>query len=389
MKMLEYKKNIGNNLIYLIVLIFSILTFNVKADDRVNKEASFNDDVSNKSVDHLASFTMSCQTKREKGLWDFGGISAISHHDNFYYMMTEGNPYIYKTSLNEVFGNPSLVIEKKITISDGPMQQVMSKLEGMAACNNSFVIGSEGIPADDLETTIPQDIRLFMTGMDGNYIQELSLPDAFILDGSKKGAVPYRGIQGLSCSPNGKTLLVSLQLPLQQDGGPNIGPTRQILFAWDYKKQTFSPYKSVYIDVDKNIGIMGSEMINNEGYSLVLESEKIPGAYVYNHLYGVDMNAGESVNGCISLRKGGDCEKKYAAPKNLLLSNIERFSGQDLLAHEVQYDSISIGPKQKDGRHTIIVATDDDHCGSISNPMATEAPGFSGTTFSLFAVELE
>jgi len=327
---------------------------------------------------------MSCKHKREAELWDFGGVSAISHQSGTFYMTTEGNPYVYAVNMDLEAARPGLAIERKITLSDGPAQQELSKIEAMAACNGRFILGTEGIPADELAADEPQDIRLFMTDLEGAYVDDIELPEAFVREGDARGAVLYRGIQGLSCSPDGTTLLLSLQLPLQQDGGPAPGPTRQLLMTWDEQGERFVVDRSVYVDITTDLGIMGSELVDNDGRAVLLESSSEP--EISNDLHVVELSKGDDVSECTSLLPDQGCEGLAAAPKSTLIERFERYSGQDLSAHEVQYDALGIGPPLEDGRTTLLVATDDDHCGSISNPMATEAPGFSGTTFTIFAI---
>ena len=65
-----------------------------------------------------------------------------------------------------------------------------------------------------------------------------------------------------------------------------------------------------------------------------------------------------------------------------MLEQIERFSGVDLKANEVQYDALARGPLLADGRRTLLLVNDDDHCGTISNATASSASGFAGTTFT-------
>lgn len=340
----------------------------------------------NRQIEHLGSFTLSCQNKVRNDLQDFGGISSLSYYQGYYYMLTEGHPYIYKVLLDTQSPHLDLKILEKITLSGAP-QSNLSKLEAMAACHDYFIVGSEGIPREDMHSSgSAQDIFLFMTSMDGQYIREIPIPNALLM-AEGKGTLAYRGIQGLSCSPKGQTLLVSLQSPLKQDTTADLGPTsRHLLFNWDSNAEAFYFLKSIYAHLSGNLGLMGSELINETGTAIILEGS-VP---VSSSIYVVDTKYGDDISDCDSLRANNNnsCGARIPATKYLLTETIERFSGQDLDIHEVQYDAIGIGPKQNDGRHTIILATDDDHCGSISNSMATEGLGFSGTTFSIFAVDL-
>lgn len=188
------------------------------------------------------------------------------------------------------------------------------------------------------------------------------------------GTVYFRGIQGLSCSPDGRLLLVSLQRQLQQDGDTAF--SRQLLYRWQPSTRSFVHERDFVVPLSHKLGMMDIQLLG-DGEALILENEVKP--QQRNTLSRFRLDDGDDVSGCRSLR---DCPALRPARKTVLVEHIEGFAAVDLTANEVQYDALGLGPTLPDGRRTLLLVTDDDHCGTITSPTASIAPGFAGTTFT-------
>jgi hypothetical protein len=166
---------------------------------------------------------------------------------------------------------------------------------------------------------------------------------------------------------------VSLQRPLQQDGAVPV--SRQLFYRWQPSRQTFAFEREFLLPLTHQLGLMDSVLLGN-GEGLMLQNEVKP--LQRNTLSRFRLDDGDDIRGCVSVR---DCPARPAAT-TVLLDHIERQAGVDLAANEVQYDAAALGPTLADGRRLVLLVNDDDHCGTLTSPNATIAPGFAGTTFT-------
>lgn len=326
----------------------------------------------------ISSFTLTCAAKSQAGLQAFGGIGAVAYAGKQrWWMASEGLPLIFpvRLDLRQAEFRPS--IGQPLTIHADPRQEQFIKIEAIASCHNRLIVGTEAVKAEELKSGRDQDLRLVVLDTRGRYLEDLPLPNHYLrhaadADGPETGSAYYRGIQGLSCSRDGSTLLVSLQRPLRQDGDAAF--SRQLLYRWDPKAQTFRHARELAVPLSLRLGMMDTELLG-EGKALILENEVKPQQRNTLSLFNLDA---DDISACRSFINF----QARPARKRLLVDHLERFAGVDLQANEVQYDAMALGPVLGDGRQTLLLTNDDDHCGTITSPNATIAPGFAGTTFT-------
>lgn len=322
----------------------------------------------------LTSFTLSCLAKARSGLQRFGGIGGVAYGGgDRWWMASEGLPLIFPVTVDLRGSELSPQIGRPITIHGDPRGEEFKKVESLALCHDRFVIGTEAMMAQELRRGQDQDLRVIVTDRNGRYQSDLPLPEHYQRRRPGIGSIYYRGIQGLSCSPDGTQLLVSLQRPLQQDG--DLAVSRQLLYRWDPASRRFVTVREFLLPLSHQLGLMDSVLLGN-GEALMLENEVKP--QQRNTLSTFRIDDGDDIRGCVSVR---DCAARPAA-KTVLFDHIERHARIDLAANELQYDAVGLGPTLADGRRTLLLVNDDDHCGTLTNPTSSIAPGYAGTTFT-------
>lgn len=323
----------------------------------------------------VRSFTFSCLAKARSGLQTFGGIGGVTYDrgQERWWMASEGLPLIFPVTIDPHALELRPRIGKPLTLQGDPRGETFQKVESLTLCHDRFLIGTEAVRGNDVPGGKAQDLRVIIADRQGRYQEDLPLPAHLLRLRPGQGSRVYRGIQGLSCSPDGKLLLVSLQQPLQQDGDAQV--SRQLLYRWQPSHRTFALLREFLLPLTHQLGLMDSVLLGN-GEGLLLQNETKP--QQRNTLSRFRLADGDDIRGCDSL---GDCPARPAAT-TVVLDHIERQTGVDLATNEVQYDAAALGPTLADGRRVLLLVTDDDHCGTLTNPSASIAPGFAGTTFT-------
>ena len=323
----------------------------------------------------ITSFTFTCLAKADAALHRFGGIGGVVRAGgNRWWMASEGLPLIFPVELDLRSAELRPRIGAPLTIHGDPRGGEFRKVESIALCHDRLMIGTEAMMAKELKRGQDEDLRVVFLDLQGRYLGDLQLPDHYMRRQPGMGSVYYRGIQGLSCSPDGRLLLVSLQRQLQQDGDAAF--SRQLLFRWQPSSRSFVHAREFLVPINHKLGMMDTLLLGN-GEALILENEVKP--QQRNTLSRFRIDDGDDISACRSLL---DCPTARPATKTVLVEHIERSAAVDLAANEVQYDSLGLGPTLPDGRRTVLLVNDDDHCGTITNPTSSIAPGFAGTTFT-------
>jgi hypothetical protein len=323
----------------------------------------------------IRSFTLTCLAKARAGLNAFGGIGGVTYERgrDRWWMASEGLPLIFPVTFDARAADPRPRIGAPLTLHGDPRGETFKKVEALTLCHDRFFLGTEAVMASDLPSGREQDVRVVVADRQARVLGDLPLPDHVQRLRPGTGSVSYRGIQGLSCSPDGHQLLVSLQRPLQQDGDGAV--SRQLLYRWQPTRQTFELEREFLLPLTHQLGLMDSVLLGN-GEGLLLQNEVKPRQR--NTLSRFRVDDGDDIRSCVSVR---DCPARPATT-TVVLDHIERQAGVDLAANEVQYDAAALGPTLADDRRVVLLVNDDDHCGTLTSPNASIAPGFAGTTFT-------
>jgi hypothetical protein len=326
------------------------------------------------AAQELSSVTITCLAKARAGLQAFGGIGGAVHAGgNRWWLASEGLPLLFPVQLDLTAPQLRPRIGAPIRIHGDPQGGEFRKVESLALCHDRFVIGTEAVMAKERRSGTDEDLRLVLLNRRGGYVADIPLPDHYRRLRPGSGSTYYRGLQGLSCSPDGRQLLVSLQRQLQQDG--DVAMSRQLLYRWHPEQRRFQLEREFLVPLQLRLGLMDSLLLG-DGEALMVENEVSP--QQRNTLSRFRIDDGDDSRACLSLR---DCPARPART-TLVLDQIERHAGVDLSHNEVQYDALALGPVLADGRRSLLLLNDDDHCGTLTNPTASISPGFAGTTFT-------
>ena len=315
--------------------------------------------------------TINCDAKASKGLQDLGGVSGLSQGEGAdWWAVTEEQPNLFKLSIESSGKSLNVKMKEKIDIKSDPLNESLTKLGTIAFCKDQLIVGTEPLPAKAVSRSTHQNSRLLAVNSNGEYLYDLSIPDHYKTTATT-GLGYFRGFQGAACNKDGTDLFIGAQLPLKQDQHPQ---TRILHYKRSVKNTTFQLKQEYFYPVSKKLGIMGLALIKPATIA-VLEFD--PDSTDRNVIYTSrlpDQSAKRQTRSPIQLEK------------RVLVSQLEKTSGLDTDRYEVHFSSLN-STQQSDGSIQLIAMTDDDHCGTVSNAMASDSPGFAGTTLLLIQIK--
>jgi hypothetical protein len=204
-------------------------------------------------------------------------------------------------------------------------------------------------------------------GRDGKLLRRLKVPDKFrvahpMADGrdelaaNTNGRVPNRGLEGLAITPDGGKLYAILQSPLLQDGGfagRNVrllelpregGPSREYVY----------PLDSTQYGINEILAI-------NDHEFLVLERDSLPGDKTkFKKLIRIDVRGATDVSGVKFLPKAGLPQTVKPVTKKPFLDLLDPKFGLTGPKLPAKVEGLAFGPDLPDGRHLLLVTTDND-----------------------------
>lgn len=301
-----------------------------------------------------------------------GGLSGITYRDNKIYAVSDdtgrvSEPRFYV--LNLKINKTSLEIKPLETVVVDPKKKFLKKedfldQEGMAQSHDGhFYISTEG-----RMNSIPrQAARIFKIQADGTILLELKIPEKFspdILGEQKKGIQNNLGLEGLTTSEDGTRLYAMTEAPLFQDELIPEGSVTRLLF-WK-PQESLAPLREYFYKLEplsqteQGVEVFKgpSEILEvSENKLLVLErgvrlSKALKRSYTAS-VYLVDFSKATEISSVKNLKmpdvvypektKLLDFESNYAGLKNKVVENFE---------------AMTWGPLQKDGKRTLIIASD-------------------------------
>lgn len=208
------------------------------------------------------------------------------------------------------------------------------------------------------------DPSLRRTGLDGAYQGRVPLPTGLAFDPhSGGGARPNLTVEGLSYAPDGRSLWVSMEAPLIQDGpvsSVRAGGVSRIT-RLDRQGKVLAQYAYALdpIQVAPGQGLRADNGISeilaaDDRRLLVLERSGVEtrkGHFAFHcRLYLVDTRGGQDIVGRPSL---ADSRVRPLAKR--LLINFDRLDGVDA----GNLEAMAWGPRLKGGRRTLVLMADD------------------------------
>jgi hypothetical protein len=204
-------------------------------------------------------------------------------------------------------------------------------------------------------------------GRDGKRLRRLPVPEKFAvarpkadardeLAANKSGRVPNRGLEGLAITPDGSKLYVILQSPLIQDwgfAGRNVrllelpregGTTREFVYPLDSTQHGINEILAV-----------------NDHEFLVLERDSLPGDKTkFKKLMLIDVRGATDVSGVAALPKAGLPQTVKPVTKKPFLDLLDPKFGLTGPKLPAKVEGLAFGPDLPDGRHLLLVTTDND-----------------------------
>jgi hypothetical protein len=235
---------------------------------------------------------------------------------------------------------------------------------------DSLRFDPEGVrfgPAGTLFLSDEYGPHVWEFGRDGKRLRRLAVPDKFAvarakadardeLAANRSGRVPNRGLEGLAITPDGGKLYAILQSPLLQDWGfagrnvrllelpLNGGPSREFVYSLDSTEHGINEILAV-----------------NDHEFLVLERDSLPGDKAkFKKLILIDVKGATDVSGVKALPKAGLAEKVKPVTKKVFLDLLDPKFGLTGPKLPAKVEGLAFGPDLLDGRHLLLVTTDND-----------------------------
>lgn len=174
------------------------------------------------------------------------------------------------------------------------------------------------------------------------------------------GRLPNRGFEGLALTPDGETLVAAMQSPLIQDGGREGRSIRLLALS----RTTGQSREYLYPLESPQLGLTEILAINQHVF-LVLERDHLAGSKArWKRINRVDLSSASDTSAVERLPRSG-------IPAGVKPASVKRFL--DLLAPQFglagptfpeKVEGLAWGPDLPDGRHLLLVTSDNDFSAS-------------------------
>ncbi|MGN6531510.1 MAG: esterase-like activity of phytase family protein [Ginsengibacter sp.] len=244
--------------------------------------------------------------------------------------------------------------------------------------NNTFIWSSEGERIVNSKKTILENPSITEINQDGGFRDTFQLPPQLIMQRTENGPRQNGVFEGLTFSQDNKSLFVSVEEPLYQDGpragaGDSTGIVR--IIKYDIKSKKPVAQYAYIIDPAAYPAITPSSFKIN-GISDILSFDKnkllvIERSYSTGRLsctikvFLADMSAAENINDVVSLKN-----KPVKVVSKKLLLNMD-----DLGIYIDNIEGVTFGPALSNGKRSLIFVADNNF-----NPLEQ-------TQFLLFEIE--
>jgi hypothetical protein len=209
---------------------------------------------------------------------------------------------------------------------------------------------------------------------DGKQRRLLRVPDKFEVEtpgataeeerkNNKSGRQPNRGMEGLAISPDGRKLYGIMQSVLMQDGdldakkGYVVGVNVRIV---EIDTKTDATREFVYPMDDPRHGINEILAINDHEFLVLERDNKAGKEAAFKKLFRIDVSGASDVSKLAKLPAKGLPDEVKAVTKKPFLDLLDPafgLAGKDL---PEKFEGMAFGPDLPDGRHLLLVTTDND-----------------------------
>ena len=211
-------------------------------------------------------------------------------------------------------------------------------------------------------------------GADGHRLRALTVPPKFLIDHpgvedaelpptNTKGRQDNRGMEGLAITPDGGKLYGLMQSPLIQDGALSVPKNKRIgtnirLLEMDTASGLTREF--LYPLEDPSFGTNEILAINNHQF-LVDERDSNGGTdATFKRLFLIDIAAATDISGIDALPMTGIPASVVPVSKALFLDLLDPAFGLAGASFPEKIEGMAFGPDLPDGRHTLVVTSDND-----------------------------
>ncbi len=214
---------------------------------------------------------------------------------------------------------------------------------------------------------------LYEFGADGHRRRALAVPDKFLIDhpgiedaelppANTKGRQDNRGMEGLAISPDGSKLYGIMQSPLIQDGAltasnDRVGVNIRIL---EIDTTSGATRELVYQLDNPALGVNEMVAINDHQFLVIERDGKGGTSAAVKHLDLVDITGATDVSSVAALPSTGLPGGVTAVKKSLFLDLLDPAFALAGAAFPEKIEGLAFGPDLPDGRHVLLVTSDND-----------------------------
>ncbi len=174
------------------------------------------------------------------------------------------------------------------------------------------------------------------------------------------GRLPNKGMEALAITPDGTKLYGCMQSPLIQDGGGKSTSVRIL----EIPTQGGATREFLYPLAEPRVAISEIVAINDRQF-LVLERDgkTPPGAKKFKKLFKIDLAGASDISAVAKLPVGSIPKSITPVRKELFLDMLAPQFGLDTPDLPDKIEGLAFGPDLADGRHLLLVTSDNDFSG--------------------------
>jgi hypothetical protein len=310
-------------------------------------------------------------------LGSMGSSIAYTGKGNTFILVADRGPKDGTTAYRCRFQTMQIVLKGKTLEAMLEATTMLTDEKGQSFVGFQGALGKEGVAPLRLD---PEGVRVSPQGtlyisdeygpflyefdMKGRRLASLPIPARFQVPNpqadpkeelamNKTGRVPNRGMEGLAITPDGSKLVGIMQSPLIQDGGRK-GTNVRILEIDIARRKT---REFVYVLDSFHTGISEIVAIKDHEF-LVLERDGSKSAF--RKIFKIDLAKATDVSGIDTLPLKSVPNGVTPVTKAIFLDFLDpRFglAGPDM---PVKIEGLAFGPDRADGRHFLLVTSDND-----------------------------